>query len=110
MGSISVACYRPRPGREQELLDLVRNHLPPLRAQGLVTDRASIVMRAADGTIIEVFEWVSKEAIAGAHSNPVVLDLWKKFEAACVYETPSNLPEFQNMFAHFEALDAVAPN
>lgn len=102
MGSISVACYKPRPGKEEALLALVRNHLPPLRAQGLVTDRASIVMRTESGTIIEIFEWVSKEAIAGAHSNPVVLDLWKRFEAACWYETAANLPEFQNMFAHFE--------
>jgi len=102
MGSISVACYRPRPGCEDMLLDLVRDHLPPLRSQGLVTERASIVMRAADGTIIEVFEWVSQEAIAGAHSNPVVLELWKRFEAACWYETPSNIVEFQRMFSHFE--------
>jgi hypothetical protein len=104
MGSISVACYRPRPGRERDLLELVRNHLPPLRAQGLVTERSPIVMRAADGTVIEIFEWASQEAIAGAHSNPVVLDLWKSFEAVCSYETPSNLAEFQNMFAHFESI------
>ncbi len=104
MGSISVACYKPRAGREEALLELVRNHLPPLRAEGLVTERAPIVMRTADGTIIEVFEWVSQEAIAGAHSNPVVLDLWKRFEAVCFYETPSNLPEFQRMFSHFEPL------
>jgi len=103
MGSISVTCYKPRPGCEKALIELVRNHLPPLRAQGLVT-RAPIVMRAADGTIVEIFEWVSQEAIAGAHNNPVVLDLWKRFEAACWYETPSNLAEFQNMFAHFEPI------
>jgi hypothetical protein len=104
MGSISVACYKPRPGCEDVLLELVRNHLPPLRAEGLVTERESIVMRTADGTIVEVFEWVSREAIAGAHMNPVVLDLWKRFEAACWYETPSNLAEFKNMFAYFEPL------
>jgi quinol monooxygenase YgiN len=104
MGSISVACYKPRPGCEQALLDLVRNHLPPLRAQGLVTAREPIVMRAADGTIVEVFEWVSKEAIAAAHTNPVVLDLWQRFAAVCSYETPANLPEFQGMFGNFEAL------
>jgi hypothetical protein len=104
MGSISVACYKPRPGCEDALLELVRNHLPPLRAQGLVTDRNPIVMRAADGTIVEIFEWVSKEAIAGAHKNPAVVDLWKRFEAVCSYETPSNVAEFQNMFAHFEAI------
>jgi hypothetical protein len=104
MGSISVACYKPRPGCEQALLELVRNHLPPLRAAGLVTDRAPVVMRTADGTIVEVFEWVSQEAIASAHGNSTVLDLWKRFEAVCSYETPANLAEFQNMFAHFEAI------
>jgi len=67
MGSISVACYKPRPA-------------------------------------CEVFEWVSREAIEGAHQNPVVLDLWKRFEAACWYETPSNLAEFKNMFAHFQPI------
>jgi hypothetical protein len=52
--------------------------------------------------VIEVFEWVSQEAIAGAHSNPVVLEVWKRFEAVCSYEVPANIPEFQKMFAHFE--------
>ncbi len=104
MGSISVACYKPRPGCEDALLELVGNHLPPLRAEGLVTERTPIVMRTANGTIVEIFEWVSREATAGAHNNPVVLDLWKRFEAVCWYETPSNLAEFQDMFAHFEPI------
>jgi len=104
VGSISIACYKPRPGKEEALLELVRNHMEPLRSQGLVTDRQPIIMRAESGTIVEVFEWISKEAIAGAHTNPVVLDLWKRFEAVCWYETPSNLPEFQNMFSHFEPI------
>ena len=102
MGSISIACYKPKPGCDDALLELVRQHLPPLRAEGLVTDRTSIVMRANDGTIIEVFEWVSQEAIAGAHNNATVLDLWKRFEAVCTYNIPSNVAEFTKMFAHFE--------
>ena len=102
MASISVACYKPKPGCQDALLALVREHLPPLRAAGLVTDRESIVMRAADGTIIEVFEWLSQEAIASAHSHPVVLELWKKFEAVCTYEIPGNIEEFCKMFSHFE--------
>jgi quinol monooxygenase YgiN len=104
MGSISVACYKPRPGCAQALLELVRDHLPPLRAAGLVTAREPIVMRAADGTIVEVFEWVSQAAIAGAHQDPAVQALWKRFEAVCTYETPANLTEFQSMFGHFEAV------
>jgi len=105
MGSMVVACYRPRPGQEAALLELVANHMPPLRAEGLVTLRTPIVMRCKDGTVVEIFEWVSQEAIAGAHKNPAVLDLWKKFEAVCWYETPVNIPEFQNMFSHFAAVD-----
>lgn len=104
MGSISVACYRPKPGCEDRLLDLVRNHMAPLRDHGLVTGRTPIVMRTADGTIVEIFEWVSQEAIAGAHSNPVVLELWKSFGEVCSYETAANLDEFKNMFGHFEPL------
>jgi len=104
MGSIAVACYKPRPGCEAALLELVHNHMPPLRAENLVTDRAPIVMRCADGTIVEVFEWISADTIAAAHKNPAVLELWKKFEAVCWYETPANLPEFQNMFSGFEAI------
>jgi hypothetical protein len=53
---------------------------------------------------VEVFEWVSQEAIAGAHCNPAVIELWKRFEALCSYETPANLPEFQKMFSHFEPI------
>ncbi|MCE9618473.1 MAG: hypothetical protein K8R92_01010 [Planctomycetes bacterium] len=104
MGSIAVACFKPRPGCEQELLELVRDHHRSLDAEGLVTARKPIVMRTADGIIIEVFEWVSKEAIAGAHTNPAVLALWKKYEAVCWYETPANIAEFQNMFSHFEPI------
>jgi len=74
LGSISVACYKPKPGCEEALPAPVREHLPPLRAAGLVTPRESIVMRTADGSVIEVFGWVSQEAIANAHSHPVVLE------------------------------------
>ena len=104
MGSMVVACYKPRPGQEEALVALVRGHLPPLREAGLVTDRAPIVMRTAEGVIVEVFEWISQEEIAAAHQHPAVLDLWKKAEAVCWYETPANLPEFKNMFSHFEPL------
>lgn len=104
VGSISVACYRPKPGSEDALREVLRDHLPVLRGEGLITERVPIVMRTADGTIVEVFEWVSQEAIAGAHNNPVVLELWKRFDAVCSYEIPSNLAEFTQLFAHFEPI------
>lgn len=95
MGSISIACYRLRAGCEEALLELVRNHLPPFRSEGLATDRPPIVMRTADGTIVEVLERVSQGAIAGAHHNPAVLELWKRFEGVLICDAgqQAGIPE-----------------
>jgi hypothetical protein len=104
-GSVVVAVYKPRPGKEAELAALVRTHVPDLRAAGLATDRAPIAAVAADGTIVEVFEWISDAAIASAHEHPVVQDMWKKFEACCWYETPANVPDLQRMFVSLAPLE-----
>ena len=61
MGQITIACYRPKPGKEEALKELMKTHLPRLKAEGLVTDRESIIMEAKDGTILE--EEVDKAAI-----------------------------------------------
>ena len=39
-GGIVIVAYGPKPGKERELLELVRNRVPTLRKEGLVTDRA----------------------------------------------------------------------
>jgi quinol monooxygenase YgiN len=82
-GIIVIVAYRPKPGKETELLELVRNRVPTLRKEGLVTDRKPTIMRARDGTIIEVSEWKSQEAIDAAHKNPNVLAMWDKFFKLC---------------------------
>lgn len=104
MGRAVIVLYRPKKGKDEQVLELVRNHLPVLRSQKLVTDRDAMFMRAADGTIIEIFEWASSDAIGDAHQNPVVQELWKKFGEVCDYEVPANLKEFQNLFSEFEMI------
>jgi quinol monooxygenase YgiN len=105
MGVLVIACYRPHPGRAVELLELVRGHVPALRVQDLATEREPIVMRAADGTILEVFEWASQDAIERAHANPVVQDLWKRFEAVCSYVKPADVAELHALFAPLRPVD-----
>ena len=105
MGIISIAAYKPRPGKEQMLLELTREHVIILRAQGLATDRAPYAMRAADGTIVEVFEWKSKEAIDSAHANPAVMAMWKRYGEACEYTPLAKIKECSDMFAGFEPID-----
>ena len=99
-----IVAYRPRPGKEALLLELTRQHLPVLRAQGLATDRPSYAMRAADGTIVEVFEWKSQAAIDAAHSNSAVAKLWERYAEACDYIPLKNLKEAGDLFAGFEPL------
>ena len=103
-----AAAYRPKGGRARELLACVRDHLPVLRAEGLATDRPPLVLRAADGTLVEIFEWRSEEAIERAHGNPAVLALWDRFAACSDYVPLASLPEAQQPFSSFEPVDLGA--
>ena len=103
-GVIVIVAYRPKPGKEEELLELVRGRVPTLRNEGLVTNREPTIMRARDSTIIEVSEWKSHEAIDAAHKNPNVLAMWNKFFAICDCVPLKTLAEAEEMFAGFEPL------
>lgn len=105
MGHFVIVCYRPKAGKEAALVQLVRDHVPRLRKEGLVTEREGYAMRAKDGTIVEVFEWKSVKATEEAHSNPAVQQMWKEFGEVCDYDMIGNLPEAKQMFSGFEAID-----
>jgi quinol monooxygenase YgiN len=103
-GIVVIVAYRPKNGREAELIELVRARVPTLRKEGLVTDRIPVIMRAKNGTIIEVSEWKSQQAIEEAHRNPRVLELWDKFFSACDCVPLKTVPESETMFAGFEPI------
>ena len=88
------------------MLDIVRRHVPTLRQLGLATERAATLLRAADGSLIEVFEWASPAAINAAHEHPVVQAMWAEFDAACEHVKLAALAETQALFAEFTPLDA----
>ena len=103
-GVCVIVAYRPKPGKAEEVLALVCSRVPTLRQEGLVTDRQAVMMRSCDGTIIEVSEWKSREAIDAAHKNPNVLAMWNKFFAVCDCVPLNTLAEAQEMFAGFEPI------
>ena len=76
-----------------------------LASEGLVTNREPVIMRASDGTIVEVSEWKSKETIDAAHRNPNVLKMWERFFSLCDCIPLKNLAEAEQMFAGFEPLN-----
>jgi len=101
MGRIVIVGYKPKPGKAEALRSLASSHVQRLRAEGLVTPREAIIMEANDGTIIEVFEWKSKEAIESAHKNPAVQVLWKEFSDVCDYVPVASIAEAKQLFAEF---------
>jgi len=101
-GVCVIVAYQPKPGKEEELLAIVRSRVPTLRKEGLATDRVPVLMRSKNGALIEVSEWKSREAIDAAHKNPTVLAMWDKFFAVCDCVPLETLPESSEMFAGFE--------
>ncbi len=104
MGQIVIVNYRPKPDKDAELMGCVRDHMDVLRKEGLATHRPAVVMRAKDGSVLEIFEWVSADAIQKSHTNEAVQALWKRFNEACTYGKLAELSEAQEMFATFEPL------
>lgn len=78
----NLVTYVPRPGREDELLALVRRHEPALRAAQLVTDEPFRVWRAFDirkqrTSFVEYFVWRTGEMADVAHQTPEVMAVWE---------------------------------
>jgi quinol monooxygenase YgiN len=109
-GVCVIVAYRPKPGKEAELHSLARARVPMLRQEGLrqeglAPERAPIIMRTKDGTLLEVSEWKSRAGIEAAHQNPNVLAMWNRFFAACDCIPLNTLAEAEEMFAGFEPVD-----
>jgi hypothetical protein len=104
MGIIVIVAYKPKPGNAEALRQVMKTHIPILKKEGLVTDREPVAMEAADGTIVEVFEWLSGEAVQNAHKNPEVLKMWQAYFDVCDVIPLSSLSEASSMFASFKPL------
>lgn len=101
--AVVIVAYRPKLGKEEDLLQLTREHVPLLRAQGLASERPVVAVQASDGTIVEVFEWLPG-AVERAHSNPAVLALWQRYAEACEIVPLASVSEASAMFASFTPL------
>ena len=105
MGRIVIAAFRPKAGHAHELKRLLHTHHPTLRAEGLVTEREPVQMVSADGTIVEVLEWASGDAIEAAHTNAAVQDMWRAFAEVCDYVPIGTVEESGQLFSEFTALN-----
>lgn len=108
-GVIVICAYRPLPGCEEALDDLVAEHAPSLRAAGFVTARAPVIAKAKDGTVVEVFEWASQQAIDLAHADEMVRAIWERFEAVCETVPVAEVAEAKDLFSAFAPVEGRSP-
>ncbi|CAH1222962.1 hypothetical protein PAECIP111891_05421 [Paenibacillus allorhizoplanae] len=99
---ITMAMYRPHPGKEAELAEIVKGHIPMLREEGLITEFPPVTLQSVDGTLIEIFEWLSEESMHKAHSSPKVWPLWENMMKVAEMVSLSSLPEAEKPFPNFK--------
>ena len=99
---IVFAMYRPNTGKDAELRALIARHIPALRKLGLVTTRDPTLVRAEDGSYIEIFEWISNEAARKAHEHPEIAEIWEQMGIVGSFGKLRDLPEAGREFPHFE--------
>lgn len=110
MGAYVIAVYKPKEGMEADLAGCLKSHMPMLRAEGLVTDRDALVLRASDGAILEIFEWKSEEAVAASHHNEAVRALWARFDVCSTFGTLASLSEADKPFPQFKIVQSELPD
>ena len=71
-GNVVMALYRPAPGQAEAMLKLVAQHVPTLRELELITDRPVMLLRAGDGTLIEIFEWRTADGSKRAYEHAAI--------------------------------------
>ena len=104
MGKFVIAAFRPKPGKEELLREVLRDHMPTLRKEGLITDRPAYLMQSSDGVYLEVFEWKSNATIDKAHKSETVRKLWARFEEACNYVPTGSVKGIDTLFPNFDSV------
>jgi quinol monooxygenase YgiN len=101
MGIIVIAHYKPNDGSKDAFIELIREHQVALRDEGLITARDIIEMEAADGTLLELFEWKSEEASRSAHTNDQIQSIWARMGEIGSFPMAKDVAEYNSPFAHF---------
>jgi quinol monooxygenase YgiN len=97
-----VALYRPHPGKDEALKKLIAEHVPTLRRLELITEREAMLMRAQDGTYIEIAEWHGPDSSAKAHQHPELAKIWEAMGKIADLPTLETLKESRTRFPHFQ--------
>ncbi len=78
----TLVSYRPKKGKAADLLALIEQHAPALRASGLITSEPVRVWqaedkRSGDEYFVEMFQWKDEDASTTAHQTPEIMAVWE---------------------------------
>ena len=99
---IVFAMYRPHEDKDEQLRELISQHIPTLRRLELITDREPILARSSNGTYIEIFEWRTADSSRQAHEHPELAKVWEAMGAIAEFPNLESLEESKDRFPHFE--------
>ena len=99
---IVMALYRPKQGKAKELEALLKKHFPILKEYGLTTETFPLIGKSADGSYLEMFEWISEQAAQQAHDHPAIAQIWEAMSLISDWGTLSQLPESNKPFPQFQ--------
>jgi hypothetical protein len=99
-----MAVCRPREGKDKDLRGLIARHAPALRRLALITDRPTLLLQGADGSYVEIFEWVSGATSRSAHEHPEIAEIWDAMETVADFVSLDSLPEAGRPFPHFRVV------
>jgi predicted enzyme related to lactoylglutathione lyase len=98
---IVLCTYKPKAGKTQALLDVLSDHVPTLRMLGFASGHPRSISTSENGTILEIFAWMSDEAARAAHDHPEVKKIWGQIAELADMVPLSELAETKKPFAHF---------
>jgi heme-degrading monooxygenase HmoA len=102
---LTVAVYRPRPGREGEVLPHLRREIATIRARGYFTSRPAVICRTHADDYLVITEWATEESVDAAQADDVVVELWRRKERLVEYLAPSEVDGAEILFPSFEVIE-----
>jgi hypothetical protein len=102
---VMFALYKLHDGKDADLRRVIAEHVPTLHRLELATDRPTVVIKAKNGTYIEIFEWSSHEAAGLAHHHPELAKVWEAIGEVGHLPKLDSVEEVQGMFPHFEQVN-----
>ncbi len=99
----TLAVYQAKDiSKKNQILETIRSHQALLVSKGYVTPGPPVLLSQED-YFIEVVSWKAGAA-DGAHADPDVAKVWKKFDELVNFKTLADLPNAKKTFPDFVPL------